>query len=310
MNPSHPDSFARTKPVVAKVRPMASYPARMPQPVRRRGISCCLVFLLLPLVVVLVYLLAPVRSNFLVLGIDRPPQGTNTSRTDTIILVTVQPLKPYIGMLSIPRDLWVPIAGQGENRINTVHFFAEIEKPGSGPSATAQAVQTLFKAPVTHTLRLQFDGVEAIVDAMGGVTVDLPAALPGSTEAPGLPAGKQHLTGKQALALARDRKGADDFFRMAHGQLLVRSVALELMQPRTWPRLPLVLVTIAQYVDTNMPIWEWPRLGLAFLRLGADGIDSRTLDRSMVKGFITSGGADVLLPQWDKIRPVVDEMFH
>ena len=60
-----------------------------------------------------IYLMVPFRTTFLLLGIDRAPEGTNLGRSDTNILITVLPLRPYIGMLSIPRDLWVQIPGVG-----------------------------------------------------------------------------------------------------------------------------------------------------------------------------------------------------
>ena len=63
---------------------------------------------------------------------------------DTIILTTFNPWKPNVGMLSIPRDLWVNIPGVGENRINTAHFFAEANDPGSGPSATMDTIEAEF----------------------------------------------------------------------------------------------------------------------------------------------------------------------
>ena len=90
----------------------------------RSGCLIILAGLIAILFIGFIYFLVPFRTNFLVLGIDRVPEGSNLGRSDTNILVTVKPLSPYIGMLSIPRDLWVTIPGVGENRINTAHFFA------------------------------------------------------------------------------------------------------------------------------------------------------------------------------------------
>ena len=60
----------------------------------------------------------------------------------------------------------------------------------------------------------------------------------------------------------------------------------------------------------DIPAWQWPRLGLAFLRAGPGGIESRVIDREMVTPFTTSGGAQVLRPNWDAIKPVLEEMFR
>lgn len=76
---------------------------------------------------VLFYFFAPLRTNVLLLGTDASPERGSVGRTDTITrsVTTVVPLKPYIGLLSIPRDLWVIVPGVGEQRINTACFFAE-----------------------------------------------------------------------------------------------------------------------------------------------------------------------------------------
>ena len=273
---------------------------------RRRRRASCLPFLTLFLIcflILAIYFLAPLRTNVLLLGIDYAPGDSSVGRSDTIILTTFVPLKPYVGMLSIPRDLWVNVPGVGENRINTAHFFAEAQEPGSGPSASMQTIHQNFGVDVGYYLRIRFNGVREVVNAMGGVdiTLDEPAA--------GYPAGTYHLTGNKALAFARQRMGSDDFFRMEHGQLLIKSIFKQMLNPLKWPRLPAVIIAIFRSVDTNIPAWQWPRLGLALLRLGPNGIDNRTIDREMVIPFVTSQGAEVLAPNWELINPVLMKMF-
>lgn len=319
------DPGAETQPVPAqipldqvqpvRVTPVSprSGPQSAPQPApikpapRRGRWGCCSLPLGIALgliLLLLVYFFAPLRTNLLVLGVDARPGQEDVGRTDTIILMTVVPLKPYVGMLSIPRDLWVPIPGHGDNRINTAHFFAEASHPGSGPEAARQVVEQNFKVPVPYYVRVNFNTFEDVVNAMGGITIDL------DVPTAGLSAGEHHLNGQQALAFARDRKiSGDDFYRMAHSQVLLKAAMRQLLQPATWPRLPAVVEAFFRVVDTNIPAWQWPRLGLAVLRAGPNGIDSRTLTREEVKPFITNQGADVLLPQWDKIDPIVHQMF-
>ncbi len=301
-SPSRPAPIESIQPVRVPQKPVQNASRA-----KRPGRGCCLgplaVILIAVLGVAALYFLAPLRTNILVLGLDARPDQGETGRTDTIILVTVNPLRPYVGMLSIPRDLWVPIPGHGENRINTAHFFAEAEQPGSGPAAAAQVVEDNFQVPVNYYVRARFDSFVDVVDAMGGVdiTLDQPAS--------GFPAGKQHWDGTQALAFVRERESSDDFYRMAHGQLLLKAVAKQLLSPLSWPRLPAIASALFKAVDTNIPAWQWPRLALALVRVGPDGIDNRTLTRDEVTPYITSEGADVLLPNWDKIRPIVSQMF-
>jgi LCP family protein required for cell wall assembly len=245
----------------------------------------------------------PTRTNILLLGLDRAPEGSDIARSDTMILTTVIPHQPYVGMLSIPRDLWVSIPGFGENRVNAAHFFAESEVPGSGPSAAMTTVQSNFGVDVDHYVRIRFSGLRDFVDSLGGVPVSL--EKPTGT----LPAGDHLLDGEAALALVRDRKGSDDFFRMARTQQFLKAAMRRMMDPRTWPRLPIALVALWNAIDTDLPPWMWPRLMLALVRVGPEGIDSRTITREMVRGFTTETGAQVLAPDWAAINPVLMEMF-
>lgn len=294
-------------------RPM--HPAVHPVPVvarrRRRGPGCfqtgCLGLLLAvlaALLLVLAYFLAPLRTNLLVLGIDRVPDGSAVGRSDTMILISIVPLKPTVSMLSIPRDLWVTVPGIGENRINTAHFFAEASLAGSGPAAALETVEQNFGVRVPYYVRFQFEDFMRVVDALGGVTVNMPEPMAG------YPAGAHHLNSEQALAFVRDRAGTDDFFRMEHGQILIRSVIRQVISPGSWGRFPAVAEVARQSLDTNLPVWHWPRLGLAVLRAGSGGIDSRTIGRNMVTPFTTNAGANVLLPNWEQINPVIREMFN
>lgn len=238
------------------------------------------------------------------IGIDYAEAGSFTGRSDTIILMTVEPFRPYIGMLSVPRDLWVAIPGIGENRINTAHFFAEANQVGSGPQAVRDTLKENFGVDMNYFLRVRFDDFRKIVDAMGGLDIflDKPTA--------GYSAGSHHLTGNKALAFARNRIGSDDFFRMERGQVLIKAAIKQMTLPTNWDRIPAVVQAISQSIDSNIPFWMWPRIAFAFLRTGVDNIDNQTITREMVTPFTTSEGANVLLPQWDLIKPLVNQMFQ
>jgi LCP family protein required for cell wall assembly len=255
------------------------------------------------LLVLAVFLLAPLRTNVLLLGIDYAPGESRLGRSDTIILTTFIPLEPYVGMLSIPRDLWVNIPGVGENRINTAHYFAEAQQEGSGPEAAMETIRQNFGVDVDYYVRIRFEGFKDVVNALGGVDINLTETMAG------YPPGGHHLTGNKALAFVRSRQGSDDFFRMEQGQFLMKAILRQMVSPLSWPRIPSALIALGQATDTNLPIWQWPRLGLAVLRAGAEGIDSRTITREMIAPFVTSEGAQVLLPDWSRINPVLLEVF-
>jgi len=274
-------------------------------PVRTRScFTCgCLPLLVVFILLVAAYFIYPSRTNILLLGIDRTPDGSALGRTDTNILISIIPLKPTVNMLSIPRDLWVNIPGVGEQRINTAHFFAEANQPGSGPAAALETVRSNFGVTVKYYARVKFASFTEIVDAMGGLKIKLTKVMAGYEP------GEYTLNGEQALAFARNRSGADDFFRMQNGQFLLKAAFAQMLNPLSWNRIPAILGVFFRSVDTNIPVYLWPRLAVAVLRAGPDGIDNRTITREMVNPWTTDGGANVLLSNWDAINPVLMELF-
>jgi len=297
-NPAYTDPLAETQPT----RTVSWAP-----PPKRRRWGCCWGVLLIPVLMILclaaAFLLAGGRTNILVLGLDSREPGSDLGRSDTIILTTFVPRQPYLGMLSIPRDLWVSIPGYGENRINTAHFFAEADAPGSGPAATMETVHQNFGIDVDYYVRVRFDGFMDLVDYLGGVEMELPVAMSGYS------AGTHLLDSEQALAFVRDRAGSDDFFRMQRAQIFLKALWKQLLEPASWPQLPKTLPLIIKMVDTNIPLTKWPALAITLLRVGPDGLDTRTITREMTNPFTTSEGAQVLGPNWTIINPVLLEMF-
>jgi hypothetical protein len=90
---------------------------------------------------------------------------------------------------------------------------------------------------------------------------------------------------------------------------MMLSLAGRALLPESWARLPGFLYSAFQAVDTNIPVWQIPRLAFALVRVPFFGIDSRVISREMVFPFQTSGGAQVLAPNWDAINPILLEMF-
>jgi polyisoprenyl-teichoic acid--peptidoglycan teichoic acid transferase len=120
-------------------------------------------------------------------------------RNDTTLVLRVEPDRKRVSMLSIPRDLVVPIAGTGaENRINAALT--------GGPGQLVRTIEDNFDIPIHHYVLIDFDGFRAIVDALGGIDVRFP--YPSRDLKSGLDvseAGCHHLSGGRALALARSR---------------------------------------------------------------------------------------------------------
>jgi polyisoprenyl-teichoic acid--peptidoglycan teichoic acid transferase len=260
------------------------------------------VSLFLLIIGVLYFLLSP-RSNILILGIDAREDEGSLGRTDTMIVATVDHLKPYIGVLSIPRDLWVVIPGYGENRINTAHFFAESQITGNGPYAAIEVVEYNFGIDVDYFARIQFNNFIELIDIVGGVDIQLENAMSGLSD------GEHHLDGEQALSFSRDRSGSDDFFRMERGQLILQALFLKTIKLENWKYIPQLIEAASHSVDTNIPIYMYPRIAFALLRTNPDNIDYRIISREMVIPFTTAGGAAVLAPNWELIHPLIHELF-
>ena len=255
------------------------------------------------LIGLIVYFLAPIRTNVLLLGTDDSPERGAVGRTDTIILTTVVPTMPYLGMLSIPRDLWVNVPGVGEQRINTAYFFAEANQPGAGPEAAMQTVRQNFGMHVHYYAVIHMLGLVNAVNTVGGIDVELSSPMADYAT------GSYHLDGEEALAFIRERSSSDDFNRMRRTQLLLVALGTKVLQPANWPSLPNFILAGIQTVDTNIPLWQVPRLLFALLRIPFFGVDARTITSDMVYPFVTAGGAQVLAPNWELINPLLMTMF-
>ena len=260
----------------------------------------------------------PGRTNILLLGLDRRPQEkTFVVRTDTMILMTINPAGRYVGMLSIPRDLYVTLPDGSVDRINTAHVYAELDTPGSGPAAAMQTVRSNFGVDVHHYVRLDLAGFVRILDAMGGIDLDVPDPLVDyeyptydyGVETVAFEAGPQHLDGERALAYARIRHGSSDFQRAERQQRVIQAIFARLLNPAAWPRLPLLAAAVSQSVDSDLTAVELARLAPTLLLVGPRKIDSRVIEGRLVDPYTTDGGASVLLPVWANINPVLLEMF-
>ena len=273
---------------------------------------------LILIVIAALLLFPPPRTNILLLGLDRRSgEATFVSRTDTLILITVYAEQGYVGMLALPRDLWVALPGGNEGRINTAHFFAEANERGAGPAAALETVRQNFGVDMHRFMRLDFQGFVKIIDALGGIEIDLPRPLIDDeypTEDYGVQtvefkAGRQWLTGERALIYARIRHGDSDFQRAERQEAVIRAFVARLTQPGAWLRLPATFAAIRESVSTDLTPLEMIRLAPTFLRVGPSGLDQRVLKDEMVQPYTTANGASVLLPVWQNINPVLRQMF-
>lgn len=245
--------------------------------------------------------------HVLVLGIDERTGEQGPFRSDTMILTRFAPRSPRVVTLSIPRDLWVTIPNYGENRINTANFFG-------GPALAKQTVSNTFGVPVHYYVRINFEAFTDIIDAMGGITVDVPQTLHDEyyptadygVKTIHIEAGTQHMDGETALIYARSRHSTSDFDRSQRQQQILAAMKRKLQRPTTWLRLPLVAFRTVTSIETDMPLSEWPVLGLIVLR--TDNVDRLSIGPEQTTPYTTAEGASILLPDWTQINAVVNQM--
>lgn len=124
--------------------------------------------------------LTPRVLNILLLGSDQREGQSDPWRMDVIMWVTIRRDDKAVGILSIPRDLWVSTPRVGENRINVADHFGETLKyPGGGPALAADALKNDLGLHTDRYIRLNFETFERVIDAIGGITVDVDCPIMG-----------------------------------------------------------------------------------------------------------------------------------
>jgi LCP family protein required for cell wall assembly len=233
---------------------------------KRRGglLRPILLALLILFALLLLYLLVPFGGQRVVL-LGSDARGDEVSRSDTIVVT-----KAGGGMLAVPRDTLVDIPGVGEDKINAAYA-------NGGPELTAETLENLTGLRLNHYVVVDFGGVEEIVDAMGGITleVDNPINVGIDGRRVSIPAGTQELDGLQALAFVRYRGGPTaDIGRIGRQQKFLRELASQSTSPANLPHLHAVAAATWRNIDTNMNLLQAARFAI---RTRLSGIGSAEL---------------------------------
>ncbi|HLO29303.1 MAG TPA: LCP family protein [Anaerolineales bacterium] len=266
------------------------------------------------------------RINVLLIGLDYRDwlAGEGAPRSDTMIVLTIDPLTKTAGMLSIPRDMWVNIPGFGYSRINTAYSSGEGSKlPGGGPELARKTVEQFLGVPIQYYAQVDFNTFAQFIDEIGGIDVRIDENLRldpvggGKDKIKLTCCGVRHLRGEVALAYARFRKDKEgDIARAKRQQKVILAIRDKVMSPENFP----VLVGKAQTfyeqfsagVKTNMPFDTALRLGVLAKDIPVESIQNGVIDYSMVTLNDTELGgqaASVMKPMPDKIRVLRDQIF-
>ena len=262
------------------------------------------------------------RVNILILGVDQRPGERGPWRTDTMIVVSIDPVSKSAGVLSIPRDLWVEIPGHGEERINAAYVIGELSQfPGGGPALAKKTVQDNLGEPIHYYLRVNFAAFQQMIDLIGGVDVYVEheindPAYPDMNygyEPLRIPAGWQHMNGALALKYARTRHAGSDFERAHRQQQVVLAVRdkvtrLDLL-PALLPRAREVAATLGNSVQTDLTLDQLVRLAQLGSEIDSAHIRTATIDETMTRSWTTPQGASVLVPERDKMSVLHSLIF-
>ncbi len=245
------------------------------------------------------------RVNVLVMGVDvtlnNRRQPVNLARSDALLLASFDPQTGTASFLSIPRDTRAAIPGHpGWWKINAAFALG-------GVDLTVRTVEALLGVPVHRYVKLGPHSFARLVDAVGGVWVDVEHDMHYEDWWAGLrielKKGRQLLSGDQAMGYARFRHDPlGDIARVQRQQKVARALFHRLKEPQTWLRAPQILQAVAENTQTNLTPHEVATLGWFLRRLGPDRVRTETLPGRFAPLFWE--------PDSDRVRALVLEMFY
>lgn len=252
------------------------------------------------------------RINILILG-QGGPGHDGPFLTDTIVLASVAPSTKQIALLSLPRDLVVPVPGHGIKKINSVNALGESQRAGSGPELTTQALGQLLNLPIPYYVRLDFAGFSSIIDQLGGLPINVErgfedANYPSgtSTTTVSFEPGWQIMSGEKALEYVRSRHGNNnentDFARSRRQQQILLALKEKLLSPATLlnPSLALHLYrTLSSSLVTNLGAQEAIHLSDLLRAVDSSDVSNRVLDNTpggLLRDAVGADGAYLLVP--------------
>ncbi len=262
----------------------------------------------------------PGRLNLLVLGVDRRPDEQDIPvRSDGIMLIGLDPISNTISVLSIPRDLYVPIPGLEErgisqSRINTACFYGDYYHLGGCGELAKGTVAYNFGVPVHRYILLDFNGFKRIIDLVGGIDVDVPRTIVDNayptddyrTERLVIPAGRLHMDGELALKYVRTRHADSDFGRLKRQQQVLMALRAKVLSLQALPQIPEILRTLGDSVQTDLTIPEMLAIAQFARGVPEERIRLLAVEPSMVRPWQTPNGAAVLIPNRQALATLIE----
>jgi len=271
------------------------------------------------------------RTNILLLGVgDEGHSGATLS--DTMIIVSIDARTKNVAMFSVPRDLYVQIPNYGYAKINSAHAYGEQYKvQGGGPALAKSTIEKNFGLTIHYFVRVDFSGLQKIVDSLGGVTVDVensfcdynyPTERKGDSAKVCFTQGSQQMNGTKALQYARSRHAlgveGSDFARSERQQRLLVAIKNKALSADTVfnPKKSIeFLEALGDHIKTDFTPAELPRLYEISKEVDQSKIITKNFDNSpeglLVSSSDTAAGY-ILKPRtgnFKEIQEVIRNIF-
>ena len=263
------------------------------------------------------------RYSFIVGGLDRRPEETGLAhRTDSMMIVSIDPTTNSIGILSVPRDLMVRVPGYAKPmKINTTLPNGESQRIGFGPTLLQQTVQYNFGIRVHNYVLMDFQALIDIVDIIGGVEITIDYTID-DPKYPDMnygfdplfiPAGTHLLNGYDALRFARTRHGNNDMRRAERQQLVLYAIRDRVLNFDMIPRLiiqaPQIWNTLSDNLYTGLELGEIIQLALFVQDIELDSITTGVMDYNYVEDYTTEDGLFALIPMQGQLGYLMRKVF-
>jgi LCP family protein required for cell wall assembly len=266
----------------------------------------------------------PVANNgrvvILLLGVDTRGKSVNDpTRSDVIMLVTIDPATNSAAMLSVPRDLYVPLPNlNAQDRINTAYFWGEVNNmPGGSAGYAKETIGWNLGVPIHKFGVIDFNGFKAVVDSIGGIEVNVPQEIIDNeyptedyrTERLMIPAGPIHMDGALALKYVRTRHQDSDFGRLQRQQQVLLAIRDKALSIGSIGKVPEVLNTLGDSLQTDLTLPEILTLAKKWASIPKQNIHTYQIDQTMTTSYVTPTGGDVLLPDREAIGSIVAQFL-
>jgi LCP family protein required for cell wall assembly len=264
------------------------------------------------------------RVTILIIGLDYGDWSTDRngpSRSDTLMLLTIDPVSKTAGMLSVPRDMWVNIPGFGYSKINNAFYFGELYSlPGGGPGLAMKTLENFLGIDIQYFVQVEFTTFEKMVDTIRGVCLTIPEKITvGRTyeHQVTLEPGYQCLDGKSTLGYARARyTEGGDVDRAGRQQQVIFAIRDKVVDPANFllliSKAPLLYNELSGGIKTYLTLNDDLRLAMLAKDIPLENIQKGVIDYNMMQdGFYNLNGQQlaILRPYPDKIRELVDKIF-